>query len=62
MGTNINTNTNAKTNTNTILLTLGISAMGTGAALPLGRQLEQDFQMNICCCYHSFLPILALAI
>ena len=36
MGTN--------TNTNTTLLTLRISATGTGAALPLGRQLEQDFQ------------------
>ena len=36
MGTN--------TNTNTTLLTLRISAMGTGVALPLGRQLEQDFQ------------------
>ena len=39
MGTN--------TNTNTTLLTLRISAMGTGVALPLGRQLEQDFQENI---------------
>ena len=44
MGTN--------TNTNTTLLTLRISATGTGAALPLGRQLEQDFQENIFCCYH----------
>ena len=39
--------TNTNTNTNTTLLTLRISAMGTGAALPLGRQLEQDFQENI---------------
>ena len=45
MGTN--------TNTNTTLLTLRISAMGTGVALPLGRQLKQDFQMNVkhCCKY-----------
>ena len=54
MGTN--------TNTNTTLLTLRISAMGTGAALPLGHQLEQDFQNDIFCCYHSFLPIFASAI
>ena len=53
---------NTNTNTNTTLLTLGISATGTGGALPLGRQLKQDFQMNICCCYHSFLSIFALAI
>ena len=60
--TNTNTNKNTITNTNTTLLTLRISATGTGGALPLGRQLKQDFQMNICCCYHSFLSIFALAI